>query len=78
MLGGGIPLSTVTLRGAYAGVFPIYALHVQLPTLGFAKYLRVAGVPAVPGDFDGIACFSFINRFHYGNFGDPALFGLES
>jgi hypothetical protein len=78
VLCGGIPLSTVTLRGAYAGDFPIYALHVQLPTLGFAKYLRVAGVPSVPAGLEGIACFSFINRFHYGNFGDPGLFGLES
>jgi hypothetical protein len=27
---------------------------------------------------DGIACFGFLNRFHYGNFGDSALFGLET
>ena len=45
VLCGGIHLATVTLRGAYTGTFPIYALHVQLATLGFAKYLRVAGVP---------------------------------
>ena len=30
--------------------------------------LRVVGVPSVPTGFDGIACFSFVNRFHYGNF----------
>ena len=29
-----------------------------------------------PG-FDGIACFGFVNRFTYGNFGDPSQFGLE-
>src|SRR5271156_5739401 len=64
VLCGGIHLSTVTLGGAYTGAFPIYALHVQLPTLGFAKYLRVIGVPAIPAGFDGIACFGFLNRFH--------------
>ncbi|MBI3412163.1 MAG: hypothetical protein HY040_27855 [Planctomycetes bacterium] len=31
----------------------------------------------VSGAFDGIACFSFLNRFHYGNFGNPGSFGLE-
>ena len=30
-----------------------------------------------PAGFDGIACFGFLNLFTYGNFGDPALFGLE-
>jgi hypothetical protein len=78
VLCGGIYVLTVPVRGAYTGTFPIYSLRVQLPTLGFAKPVRVAGVPSVPAGFDGIACFSFINRFHYGNFGDPGLFGLES
>jgi hypothetical protein len=31
----------------------------------------------VPRPFDGIACFRFLNRFTYGNFGDPNQFGLE-
>jgi hypothetical protein len=74
----GIHLSTVNLRGAYAGAFPVYSVRIDLPTLGFATALRVAGVPSVPAGFDGIACFSFINRFTYGNFGDPGHFGLES
>jgi hypothetical protein len=78
VLCAGIHLSTVTLRGAYTGAFPIYSLRIQLPMLGFTKPLRAVGVPSVPAGFDGIACFSFINRFHYGNFGDPGLFGLES
>src|SRR5437879_3109927 len=50
----------------------------SFPALGFAKYLRVVGVLSVPPGLDGIACFSFLNRFHYGNFGDPGLFGLET
>ena len=24
-----------------------------------------------------LACFAFLNRFTYGNFGDPSQFGLE-
>jgi hypothetical protein len=35
------------------------------------------GVPYPPPDFDGIACFRFLNRFTYGNFGDKNAFGLE-
>jgi hypothetical protein len=50
---------------------------VQLPALGFAQHLRVVGVPSVPAGFDGLACFGFLNRFQYGNFGDPGVFGLE-
>ena len=74
---GGNPLPPVTLGGAYRGSFPTYLLSVQVPTLGFAKYLRVVGVPAVSAGFDGLACFRFLERFHYGNFGKPGVFGLE-
>jgi hypothetical protein len=73
----GHTLRPVTLRGAYAGSFPSYALSVRVPALGFNQYLRAVGVPSVPTGFDGIACFSFLNRFTYGNFGDPSQFGLE-
>jgi hypothetical protein len=66
------------LGGAYTGSFPSYLLPVQLPALGFATNLRVVGVPTISAAFDGLACFSFLNRFHYGNFGNTALFGLES
>ncbi|HUY31727.1 MAG TPA: hypothetical protein VMV69_03030 [Pirellulales bacterium] len=31
-----------------------------------------------PAGFDGVACFGFLNRFTYGNFGDPHQFGLEA
>ena len=76
LLCGGIPLPPVTLGGAYVGLFPIYDLPVQLPALGFAQNLRVVGIPSVPTGWDGIACFRFLNRFTYGNFGDPSQFGL--
>jgi len=78
VLCGGNPLAPVTLGGAYIGSFPTYLLPVQIPALGFAMNLRVVGVPSVPAPFDGLACFSFLNRFHYGNFGNSASFGLES
>jgi len=32
---------------------------------------------ALPPGFNGLACFGFVNRFTYGNFGDPSQFGLE-
>ena len=78
LLCDGIPGASVTLGGAYVGSFPLYDLLVQVPGLGFATNLRVVGVPTLLAGFDGIACFSFLNRFYYGNFGDPGLFGLES
>jgi hypothetical protein len=78
LLCGGIAISTGVLRGAYVGSYPIYVLKVQMPSLGFAHNLRAVGVPSVPAGFDGIAGFRFLNRFHYGNFGDPSLFGLEA
>ena len=78
VLCGGIPGASVKLGGAYVGSFPLYDVAVQLPMLGFAKNLRVVGVPTLLAGFDGIACFSFVNRFSYGNFGNPGLFGLDS
>lgn len=77
LLCGGNPVRPVKLGGAYSGSFPTYSLAVQLPALGFNQIVRVVGVPSVPVGFDGIACFRFLNRFTYGNFGDPNQFGLE-
>jgi hypothetical protein len=42
------------------------------------RQVRAAAVPAFPAGFDGVAGFRFLNRFTYGNFGDPTRFGLES
>lgn len=78
LLCGGNPGASVTLGGAYVGSFPVYDLPVRLPALGFDENLRAVAVPSVPAGFDGIACFGFLNRFTYGNFGDPGQFGLES
>jgi hypothetical protein len=74
---GGSPCQPVSLGGAYSGSFPVYLLRVQVLHLGFDGYLRAVGVPQAPVDLDGIACFRFLNRFAYGNFGDCTRFGLE-
>lgn len=74
---GGTPSQPVVLGGAYAGPHPVYLLRVQIPDLGFDHHLPAVGVPAAPAGFDGIACFRFLNRFEYGNFGDPGQFGLD-
>ncbi len=78
LLCGATPFSLVLLGGAYSGSFPVYLLRVQIPSLGFDSDLRAVGVATVPAGFAGIACFSFLNRFTYGNFGNPAEFGLET
>jgi hypothetical protein len=46
--------------------------------LGFDLPAGVAGVPANPPGLEGIAGFRFLNRFTYGNFGNPAEFGIET
>ena len=68
----------VSLRGAFDGWFNVYAVKVRIPRLGFSNTVKIVGVPIVPKNFDGIASFRFLNRFHYGNFGDRDSFGLES
>lgn len=77
LLCGGIPYPSIRLGGAYSGMFPVYDLPVQLPTLRVAQTVRAVGVPSVPAGFDGIAGFRFLNRFTYGNFADSGQFGLE-
>jgi hypothetical protein len=77
LLCGGYSYPSIILGGAYTGLFPVYELPVRLPALGFDHYLRAVAVPSVATGFDGIACFRFLNRFTYGNFGDPGQFVLE-
>jgi hypothetical protein len=77
LLCGGVLSHVVTLYGAFTGSVRVYMLRVLIPALSFDEELPVAGIPACPAGFDGIASFRFINRFTYGNFGDPSRFGLE-
>lgn len=78
LLSGGRPFQPVRLRGAYTGTFPVYLVHVRVPTVGTDAYLRAVGVDAGPPGLDGIACFRFLSRFNYGNGGDPNAFGLDN
>ena len=77
LLCSGIPDQPVILGGAYTGSFPTYVIRVQIPAVGFDRVLRVVGATALPAGFAGIACFPFLSRFTYGNFGNPNQFGLE-
>ncbi len=78
MLDGGQPAQAVRLRGAYAGRYSRYSIRVLIPQLAFDAYVYAAGVPNLPVGLDGIACFRFLNRFTYGNFGNAGGFGLET
>ena len=75
---GAPPAHRVVLRGAYAGVFPVHLVRVQIRQIGFDHHVFAIGVAAPPAGFDGIAAFKFLNRFTYGNFGDPGSFALET
>jgi hypothetical protein len=68
----------VLLAGAYRGPFSVYLVRIEAPRLGFGGDLRAVAIPNPPAGFDGIACFSFLNQFTYGNFGDPAGFGVKT
>jgi hypothetical protein len=74
---GGRFAMTVQMGGAFSGTHTIYRVRIQIPQLTFDHRILAVGVPKVPG-FRGIAGFRFLNRFTYGNFGDPNQFGLES
>jgi hypothetical protein len=75
---GGRQTTTIHLGGAFSGPYPLYLLQVQIPQLGFARRIPAVGVPRMSAGFRGIACFRFLNRFTYGNFGHLDQFGLET
>src|SRR6266700_7684048 len=60
------------LRGAFRGDFPAFWGYASIPVLGFAGLSLAVSIPAsgLPRALQGIACFRFLNRFTYGNFGD--------
>jgi hypothetical protein len=75
---GARPYGTIDLKRAYPGTYDAYMVRVQIPEIGFDNVLAVAGIPNSPTGFQGLACFRFLNRFTYGNFGDPGQFGLQT
>lgn len=74
---GGNFVQFAQLQGAVTGLYPVFGVRVQIPQLGFDQNVRIVGVQRVTTGFDGIAALRFLNRFTYGNFGDPLHFGLE-
>lgn len=78
LLCGGKLSEIVTLGGSIPGTFPVYGFSIEIPQLNFRRYLPVVGVAKTPDGFDGIACFRFLNRFTYGNFGNRGEFALET
>jgi len=78
LLFGGSFAQTVKLSGAYAGSFPRYLLLAEIPVIQFSSDVFAIGVTAPPKGLDGIAGIRFLNRFTYGNFGNPTEFGLET
>ena len=75
---GGVPAQPVRLGGTYSGAFPRYYIRLEIPQLNTDVGVFAVGLPSVPDDVDGIACFRFLNRLNYGDFGDPGMFGLKS
>lgn len=71
---------TLRLGGAFTGRFPALWVAVSIPALGFSDLcLAVAVAPSrLPHPLEGIACYRFLNRFTYGNFGDADRFSLET
>ena len=71
---------SVSLGGAYRGIFPFYSVRIEISALSFGRRVTVVPVPdaQLPIGFNGIAVFRFINRFTYGNFGNPNQFCLET
>jgi hypothetical protein len=67
------------LGGAMVGSFLLYSVFVAVAPLAFGREASAVAVPPalLPSGLDGIAGFAFLNRFTYGNFGDPDRFGLE-
>ncbi len=74
----GTATQTITLGSAYTSTYPIYLIRVEMPSLQFDHDVLAVGIPNTPAGVDGIACFRFLNRFTYSNFGDRLAFGLET
>jgi hypothetical protein len=71
---------TRRLGGAFTGIFPAFWVCLSIPGLGFTELCFAVAIRSslLPRPLQGIACFRFLNRFAYGNFGDHDRFGLET
>lgn len=70
-------LQSAPLVGAYTGTFPLYWVRVESPLLRFSRRVAAVAVTRISDNFDGIACFRFLNRLTYGNLGNSRQFALE-
>ena len=73
-------VASAGVSGALQGQFRVFLVEIEMPALRLVRSVRALSVPSshfFPG-FDGFACFRFLNTFTYGNFGNPAEFGLET
>jgi hypothetical protein len=70
---------TLRLGSAFTARFLSFWVPISIPALGFRALCIAVAVPSsrFPVQLQGIACFRFLNRFTYGNFGETDQFGLE-
>src|SRR5262245_48717794 len=59
-MAGGTASRPVSLRGAFAGQFPVFLIRVQIPALQFDNGVPAVAAAKVPPGFDGIACLRFL------------------
>lgn len=76
---GGKIQQLVNSGGAIHGSFEVRSIEIAIPALNLKRRVNVMLVPTetLPDGLQGIACFRFLNSFTYGNFSNPAEFGLE-
>ncbi len=78
LLCGTRPTGQTSLRGAMQGTFSVYLVRVRIDALAIDALFAAVGVQSLPPGLDGTACFRFLNRFAYGNFGGWETFGLKT
>ena len=78
LLCGGKPQLRSDLEALTPDNIPFTSSGFRFLKLDLTSPVEVVGVPTNPRGFEGIAGFRFLNRFTYGNFGNPAEFGLET
>ncbi|NCO41008.1 MAG: hypothetical protein COZ06_24165 [Armatimonadetes bacterium CG_4_10_14_3_um_filter_66_18] len=76
---GPAPMGATELGGAFSGRFLVYPVGIVLPLRPEVRWVPAVALrhPRLPAGFDGIASLRFLNRFTYGNFGQPDRFGLQ-
>ena len=73
-------LGNAQAGGFVRGNFEIQLVPIVIPALNVARLATALLIPPseLPQGLSGIAGFRLLNKFSYGNFGDPKRFGLEA